>query len=666
MKPLTGKVWLLLPLLAFLFGPPTEAKAGQYRIQFQEHLQITKDLRLTGPRSSSSVRFMSESTWKPVSGSTLHLFIDHSPELDGNRSFLSVTLNYGVLRSVRLDDHNQSVTEITIPLPPEMLQPQNEILFSVEQFPDRGNSNEIWTSIKPSSFIAVQYEESRPALDLRHLPSPLVDPHSYRPQQLSVLLPAKASSQTLEGIALVIANYAARLEEALAVRVVRSIEAASGPLLIVGTRQEQSLRLLERQLPKPLAADEGIVALVEKPGAAFIPILLATGNSPEAVARAVRQLIAGGFEGSGTTARVSRDLPIVPLPRRQWKGFLPPASRFTLAHMGFDELKFDSQNDFSLSVPIPATPDAQFLDYGHQMTLAFRFNSDVNIENTRLDVELNGSMLDRIDATAFSSGSRMSIRLKIPRVLLRHQNVLKMTWRGLNDRSNGDPAVWLLPGSEFDFPRDYRSSLPDLSLLRFGLFPFGLRADLSDTIVLLPDESSGEAAAALFEFAGLLGRLVPADRFAFRVKYPSELTPRLRDTSHIIVFRVDELPKGSQSKRPLATVQEIVSARNSERYLLTVTSTSPAALHGAIKSVFSDAALRQLRGDTAYIYSDGVSGFKTTPVREVREYSYSTHLQAWLRENWIALPVILTSVSCLLFVGLRLILVQYKSRKLGA
>jgi hypothetical protein len=33
-----------------------------------------------------------------------------------------------------------------------------------------------------------------------------------------------------------------------------------------------------------------------------------------------------------------------------------------------------------------------------------------------------------------------------------------------------------------------------------------------------------------------------------------------------------------------------------------------------------------------------------------------------MRENWVALPVILTTISCLLFVGLRLALAQYKNR----
>src|SRR6266850_5125845 len=677
------KTWLLVVVLFVVRAEPAESTIGQYSIQFKDHLKISNDLKLTGGHASSSLLFTCESTWKPIAGSTLHLFIAHSPDLDGSRSFLSIILNYGVLRSLRLDDHNQSVTEVTIPLPPEMLRLENEIVFSVEQFPGGRKASEIWTAIKPSSFLSIEYEEKRPALDLRLLPSPLVDSHSYRPKQLSVLLPGQLSSQTLEATALLIANYAADIGEALTVRTVRSIDAASGHLLMVGTPDEQPLTLLENRLPFGLfrvgnkirlgmnnhglfEAGEGVVALIEGSEKTFNPILLVTGNSPAAVSRAAGKLIEGHFEGPGTFARISQNVRTDRLPPRDWKGFLPPSNHFTLAQMGLRELKIDSQNDFSLSLPLLATPDAQFLEYGHQMTLEFRLNPDVSVENTTLDVHLNGAMLGRFEIAEFSAGSRTSIHFKIPTHLLRRQNVLNMRWRGLDGAQGKDLAAWLLPSSAVDLPRDYRSDLPDLGLLQYGMFPFGLRSDLSDTILVVPDDSGDGVAAAVFELAGLLGRLVPSDRFAFGVRHLAELSQESRLSSHMISFRIGELPKGMSSKGAVAAIQETVSPWNSRRYMLSITSTSPPALHAAIKTVFSEATLKELHADTAYIYSGRVSSFKTVPVQQIYEYSYFTHLQAWLGENWIAFPVILTTVSCLLFLGLRLALAQYKTRKYAA
>jgi hypothetical protein len=636
---------------------PLAYAAGQYVIHFKEDLKISRDLKLSGVRTSSSLRFTTESTWKPDAGTTLHLFIDHSPDLDGNRSFLSVTLNYGVLRSVRLDRDNQSATEIVIPLPPEMLQLENEIVFSVEQFPRAGSPGAPWTAVKPSSFVAVQYEENRPALDLRRFPAPLVDSLSYRAQQLSVLVPVRPSSQTLEATAQLIATVAANLREPLTVRAVHSIEAASGPLLIVGTPDEQPVR---KFLQERFDASEGILALVEKPGRAFIPILLATGNTPEAVAKAAGSLMTGHPEASGRFARLAGDVHVPPLQRREWKGFVPPKNHFTLADIGLEELRFDSSNGFSVDVPLPATPDARFLDYGHQMSLAFRLHSDAGVARAKLDVDLNGTRLGRFKASEFSTGERMSVRLKIPGRLLGRQNNVKMSWRDLDETVESAPIITLLPTSQFDLPRDYRSALPDLSLLQFGLFPFSLRADLSDVLIVLPEDPSGEATAAVFEFAGILGRLVPANRFAFSVKRPAALDKEARIATHVIAFQVDELPKGAQARRAVATLQESVSPWNADGYFLNITSASIASMRAAIKTAFSESVLKQLQGDTAYVSADGPVSFKRGSPRQFYEYSYFTHLQVWLRENWIALPIILTAASGLLFVGLRLMLVQRK------
>jgi hypothetical protein len=658
----TVKSSVLVVALLFARNEPGNAASNRYSIQFKGQLKISNDLKLTGGQSTSSVKFMCETAWKPAEGSALHLFINHSPDMDGRRSFLSISLNYGILRSLWLDENNQSTTEVVVPIPPAMLRPENEIVFSVSQFPGSRRSGEIWTTIQPSSFIEIEYEETRPVLDLRLLPSPLLDSHSYRPKQLSVLMPEHPSSQTLEATALLIASYAGDLGEAVKVQPVESTDVASGPLLIVGTFDEQPVRLMETWIGEKrqhlFGANEGIISLVFRSARNFSPTLLVTGRTPTAVVRGVHKLIEGHFESAGTFARVSQDEIAAPVSPREWKGFLPPSNHFTLAELGLHDLKLDPQNGFSVSIPLLATPDTRFFDYGHQMALAFRFGSNVTTEQATLDIDLNGSSLRRFAAADFSTGLTATLRMKIPAQLLRRQNVLTVTWHGLDGAVIPNPAVWLLPTSEFDLPHDYESALPDLGLLQYAFFPFGLRSDFSDNVIVLPDHGGADLFASLFEFAGLLGRFIPSHRFAFAVKRSSEMNRDTQLDAHLIAFRIDSLPKGV-----IAAVQEHVSSSHTQKYVFSLTSSSPAALHTAINSVFSEGTLKQLRGDTAYIYPDKVASFKTTSVRQSYEYSYSNHLQAWLRENWIALPLILTAISCLLFVGLRLALAQYKNGK---
>src|SRR5262249_29493623 len=146
------------------------------------------------------------------------------------------------------------------------------------------------------------------------------------------------------------------------------------PLLIVGTAKEQPVRLLETRLVgknhELLDTDEGIVFLTQKPGKTFSPTLLVTGSTQRAVLRGVRKLIAGKFEGASTFVRVSQDEIMAPVPPRKWKGFLPANNHFTLGELGVKEVRLDSQNGFSAALPLLATPDTRFIDYGQQMTLA--------------------------------------------------------------------------------------------------------------------------------------------------------------------------------------------------------------------------------------------------------------------------------------------------------
>src|SRR5438132_6215983 len=114
---LRGVAALLVMLFSFylrtVWGQPSSqalSQPDQYEIKFKDHLKIPGDLKISGTANSESVLFNCESRWKPVQGSSLHLILHHSPDLDSSRSFLSITLNYGIVRSLRLDEQNEKLT----------------------------------------------------------------------------------------------------------------------------------------------------------------------------------------------------------------------------------------------------------------------------------------------------------------------------------------------------------------------------------------------------------------------------------------------------------------------------------------------------------------------------------------------------------------------------
>ncbi len=690
-------LWLLYPS-AFLSqsNGKESTRASHTQIRFNDHLKISSDLMFSGTGGSRSFVFYMEPAWKPLQDTALRLFFQHSPNLDDNRSFLSIRLNYGILRSLRLDQHNQRLTEVVIPLPVAMLKEENELVLSVEQFSaNQERPAATWTSISVRSFIDIQYRTAGSQLDLSFLPLPLLNKRSYQPKRLSLLQPEQPSNQTLEAIALIVAYLSNHiLPDSVSVKIVKSLQNAVDPLLVVGTPEEQpDLQLLQGRASfvihrenrrtlvglsssGPAAESDGIAGLATMSDSKQSPILFLTGNSPSAVLKATKNLIVSETKPSGTLAVFSQDAKLPQKAYRGWKGHIPPASRFTLEELGIKDLSFTAARDFVIHVPLKVTPDAHFLSYGHEMSLYFGLNMKLKSPDSRLALSFNEASLGNYTIDDISRGATASVSVGVPPGLLRHNNLLKIAWKSPAPIAAGDVPATLLSSSEFYLPRDYRLKLPDLSLLRFQLYPFSLRPDLSETFIILPDEPGGVMISSLVELACHLGRLLPTDSFAFRVVKISQLTNDHRASANLIFLEIDQPVGGAgsevagfpllpliQSSSDLPKVQEAISPWNSRRYMLRIRASSPTALRQAVALCFSDKVLGQLKGDAAYLTSDRPVCMNASKRQEIDEVSYLAHLEAWLRVNWMALPIILTIVSSLLFVGLRLLLTHYKRNR---
>lgn len=668
------------------------ARAGVVRIQFGEHLKIAPEIQLTGTTDTRSAEFILPSRWRMLPGGALHLFVRHSEALDGTRSFLSVTLNYGVLRSFRLDYQNAALSEVIVPIPPAMLARQNSLVFSVDQFLDRGaRSGEIWSSISPRSFIELRFEEAPPDLDLGRLSQSWLEPHTLSANRLAVLAPRRFDPDTLEATALLVANFSRRsASDRVSVNVVRSISATRDPLLVVGTPSEQpELGVLRGRSPfsfvtvkgrtvlQParggvLGEHEGVVGLATRAPGDPNPILVVSGNSPSAVLRAARNVLDPAWSAAGSPARVTTDARRVPSKVREWQGFIPPRSFFTLADLGLGDLKITPERGFSLVVPLNATPDTRYFAYGQRMILKLKLNPDLVVGDARLLVQVNDVTLADDAVNELFRRSIASLSLTIPAHVLKPRNVLRLTWSGATYGATQGVVAWLLSTSELYLPRYYETELPELGLLQSQLYPFSLRGDLSDVVVVVAGDTNADVFSALVALSVGLATLAPDQPLSFRVRRLSDLSPTDRTESHLLFLSLEERrdplaavlpnwrpPPPAESYRHRPTIREMASPWNRARYLLIISAPSGRQLAQAISDMFSDANLGQLRGDVSYLGAGHPESFVVGPRRRMVEYSYQTLIEAWVRTYWLALPLILITVSGILFVGVRLALRHY-------
>jgi len=686
-------VFLLLSVHGSTQTSSSAASAGSYRLWFGDQLGLPQDLQLCGSSDTRPLRFYSESRWNPVAGSRLHLFLEHSANLDGERSFLSVSLNYGILRSLRLDEQNERRSEVSIPLPPESLTRENEFVFSVTQFSRAPASDTPCTSIKLDSYIEIPYSDSESALDLRLFPAPFVDPHSYRPQKVSWLVPAdSASTPTLQAMALMAANLARQAgAQLLQFTLVRTIDSAEDPLIVIGTPQEQpqltelhadprlviqqgegkiSVALGEDQL---LGESEGLVGVTTATkGRRRIPILFVTANSSMGVLNATRQLLGGRSKPKGTVTRISQSSPPQKRARREWAGFIPPHSRFRLSDLKVQPSRsVETVSQAAGLLHLDAPPDARFLDYGHEMNLAIKLAPGES-RLPKLTVHVNDELIGRFVSQEVFSGPVASVTVQVPTRLLGIRNVLNLGWEGGTEKDAG-PAVTLLPNSEFYLPRVYRAELPDLSLLQYNLYPFSLQPNLEDLAVVIPDLLSVDNVALLTEMAFVLGRSAPADFLNFQVRRAREVTrselagfnfialiPEIGgDFSQRLFGRWQPLP-WIDSLKGFPRVQQQVSPWNSSKWVLLLEANSVPALQETVRLCFSDKMLKQLQGDAAVLASPRPIPFSVVRKQNVEEQLYLMRLEAWMREHWVALPIVLTLASVVLFLGLRVVLGNYR------
>ncbi len=681
---------LLLALLAsagaFARVRPQAPPLSVQKIPLGDPLHSGGDWRLRGPAAFALVRFALPLRSQPAAGSRLHIFLEHPTPLDGDRSFLTVTLNYGVLRSLRLDETDAALTEITVDVPPASIHDNNQLVLSVEQHSPQPAPP--LTIISARSYLELHSVRVPMEWTLAALREAAVSSVAYGPERLSVLLPANPSSGTLEALALLVAQFSRRAgQEPPALNLVRDLRRAGGPVLVVGTPSEQPLLVslaappltlyrggahvvVGGSDPQTVNQTDGFLELrsIDRGGES---VLLVTGNSPAAVLQAARGLTAPSWRASGNFVPVSQPTAWPPSQPRAWQGFLPARASFQLHDLGEKNVPIAYPDGALIS--LDATPDAVFLPYAHQVILKLSLAAAYRDPKAEIAVQLNGEEIARFAVgERFRSGAA-SLPVSIPARLLRGSNLLKISWRGPAPAAAADgTAGWVLGGSEFYLPRDYQAQLPDLSLLKSSFYPFSLRGDFSDVLLIVPARSDASTVAALLDVARAMARVAPSDPLAFRVKRGDDITQEDLSRNHLIVLDPgppNRLPAElAQALRPLPArvalgrnlrlVREVISPWNSQRYVLLLEAESPAGLSDLAETAFSAERMAGLSGDTAVLEPAGARCFALGPQQSLREVSYNLALQAWLRVHWTALPLVLITVSGGLFVALRLLLRQ--------
>jgi cellulose synthase operon protein B len=690
--------------------------AGQYVLEFNRSPIVSNRLRLESIYDETRLWFTRPRNWKTDSVK-IQLRYRHSPALYASRSNLTVLINGTSIGSVPLNQPEGRVSSAIFDVPTRLLQDYNELTVAALQNNSPTCTQDpydpsLWSEILPDSKIVFDTQPQPVSLNFDRYPYPLYDILSLEPNQIAYLQPKTLDETWLTTTARFqsslgqIAQY-----RALDTRLVDSLDQVTDAerLVVIGTPREQPI-LNELDLPvslknqqildgkqKVLPNDVGVLLLTTV-NQNKTPVLVATGNSAEAVEKAVQFLVQAPDRqlSTGNVIFVNQVTDVATPPLREWRGYLPTNERFQLSDLKtFDEKPYADvavrgSHAPALEFDFRALPDDRILP-GSSMTLRYSYGPQVNPLTSQVEVQLDGVPLGGARLTSVSGANNQSLRIDIPPGSIKPNSKMQVNFR-LDPRERRscsrvtDQQLWgkIHADTSFDLKREQVAKLPDLKLLQAG-YPFSAPQDLSSTAIVVPDSPTKADLLLLLEMSERLGRLSRYDTVQLAVYRSGKLPEEERQSKHLIGIGTQArfpFPEAYQAEnlalqklfsrqwrdsqvQTLPDVEGVVKAIfspwNRERMLLALTSQTDAGLDQVRDLISRDVLFYQIEGDTVLVSANTsepspfnaqdytLEFLRQSPQREVSNADFTEQMTSLLRNHWFVLAPGLIAASIILY-----------------
>jgi cellulose synthase operon protein B len=703
---------------------------SQYVLEFNRAPVVGNHLRMTGVYGESRLGFTRPTNWK-VQGAKALIRYQHSPALIAERSSLTVRVNGTSVGSIPLNRKQSQIGEFWVTIAPNLIQDYNEISVVAQQnnvVPKEGSdrcSNPadpmLWTEVLPDSKLIFSYQPQAVPLDFSRFPYPFFDALGLDESRLTYVQPA---GQVSESWLTATARFQAMMGRLANFRSVQS-QVVKAPeqlqwndqVIVVGTPSEQPLlktlklplaisndRLLDGK-KQPLPEDAGVLMLATLNNGAN-PVLVATGNSPAGVEKAVQHLLQGKDRqtSTGQMVVVERVSEVSSPEPRAWPRHIPTKEQFSLNDIkGLNNQSFKDMTVRGSSAPpiefdFKALPDERFTR-GNTMDLVFSHSAQINPRTSALDVAIDGISIGGKQLTNEQGVNRQQFSITLPENLIKPDSRIQVAFRlqpkdSMRCGVNTDQQLWgtLHPETSFKLNREQSVDLPDLKLLTVG-YPFAGPQDLSNTAVVVPDQPSPQDIKTLLDWSLRLGRMSQADSVRLAVHTAGSLPQEAKTQKHLVAIGLrDKFPlpelfqpeKGGFSlgklfsrqrnqSRVLAlpdqggVIKAMISPWNNQKVLLGLSAQTEQGLASVQDVLTRDEWFFKLKDDTVLVNRNGAAAqtaanayslefLQESSPKRLERTDLLAKSQRFLQENWLVLPVGIVTVSSVVFGLFQLVL----------
>ncbi len=545
----------LADILADGAPPPLPGAPGIHktiRVTFKDSLFMERDIMLRGTHAQAAVNFTRPASWKLLPGSTLHLFYTHSGILLPEHSALTLRIGEAA-KTIRLDVQDGSVREAIVPIDVERIDPFSSVMFTADQHytldcEDPFHAG-LWTRISSESYLEFVYEELPVLTDMAIFPYPYFDALAYPPARLSYVMPKDPSTETMTALA----NITASIAQEIAYRPIESdfFDAlpahAEGHFIVVGTLRENPEigRILSAAGIAAPSGENGMLASLPLPGDPLHAALVVTGDNPEAVARAAAALVDRTTRATyaGKSVLVSGYTPKPPAKPRDWPGFVPDRTDFTLQDLGFTGETVRGYYSAPILIDVKMQPDAKPIEFRQRLNIHYAYSAELMMGMSTIEVKINEHSVHSAPLDKPEGSDSEWLSIEIPFDLYGAFNRLEVNFHMVPKRFKAcepvsDWHLWgtVFPDSHFSLPKDYWLEVPNLAAVSRWGFPFSIRADFSESAVILPDPHNRDAQAGLLRLFALMTTGIKDQNTRTEVFYQDQVPEEILRSRHLIVI----------------------------------------------------------------------------------------------------------------------------------
>lgn len=694
-------------------GLSMPANRKTIRVTFRDSLFMERDIELRGTHAQAVANFTRPASWKLLPGSTLHLYYTHSGILLPEHSALTLRIGEAA-KTLRLDVQDGSVREAIVPIDVERIDPFSSVMFSADQHytldcEDPFHAG-LWTRISADSYLEFVYEELPVLTDLAVFPYPYFDALAYPPSRLSYVMPKEPSAETMTALA----NITATIAQEIAYRPIETDYFDSRPahaenhLIVVGTLSENpeaGALLTAAGIALP-SGENGMIASIPLPGDARHAALVVTGETPAAVAKAAAALVDRSTRATyaGMSALVSTYTPKPLAKPRDWPGFVPDRSDFTFQDLGFAGETVRGFYSAPVLLDVKMQPDAKPIEFRQRVNVHYAYSAETMQGLSTIEVKLNEHSLHSAPLDKPEGSESEWLSIDVPFDLYGPYNRLEINFHLVPKRfkecePTSDWHLWgtVFPDSNFSLPKDYWLEVPNLAAVSRWGFPFSIRADFSESAIILPDPRNRDAQAGMLRLVALMTTGIKDQNTRTEVYYQDGVREEILRSRHLIVISPGEqgtigaslrgraltlsegdrvqLKAGEQDRLQGVirdgglTIEEVISPWNPQRVVLVLQQSKEMQLASLPSKALAPDAFDRLRvrGSIAVISApDNVNTIELGPTSLLGHIPFWRRLRYLFSIYWQLFLVLAAFGVFLLFMAMRRLLARRKRRIAGA